>query len=666
MSYLEFDQQELVNLEYSLSRETIRTNRRGSFASSTIIGCNTRKYHGLLICPLEDKQRHVLLSSLDATVLVQDTEFELGIHKYPGGQYYPKGHVYVQDFETEPIPKITYRMGDITLSREILLVEEEEKILARYTLNESSEPIKLKLHPFLAFRNIHTLSKANMEVQSQFEKIKNGISTRMYEHYPLLHMQCSKKNEFVPAPDWYYNIEYSEEQRRGYDYQEDLFVPGYFELELKKGESIIFAAGLSESSPNALKKLFESQLKKRIPRDSFENCLINSAQQFLVRNGEQTDLIAGYPWFGQWARDTFIALPGLTLSIQDDKSCKAVLDSVSNNLNGALFANADTNKNTVYNSADAPLWYFWSVQKYVAYKGSQAGIWKNYGSKMKTILQGYRHGTDYNIHMAENSLIHAASEGETLTWMDSVIDHCPVTPRMGFNVEINALWYNAVCFALELAKKARDKDFVSEWENLPEKIAYAFIETFWSPEDRYLADTVHDGEKDWAVRPNQIFAVSLPHSPLNNDMKKAVVDIVEQELLTTKGLRTLSPKHPDYKGIYDGNAYQRDMAYHQGTVWPWLLGHFCEAYLKIYEKSGLARVKQWYHSFEEDMRIHGVGSISEVYDGDPPHRPNGAISQAWSVSEVLRIKQLIEEVEQGTPLAPKKKTTQKSTKKKTK
>ncbi|MEO1655465.1 MAG: glycogen debranching enzyme N-terminal domain-containing protein, partial [Bacteroidota bacterium] len=359
MSYLEFDKKELVNLEYSLSRETVRTNRRGSFASSTIIGCNTRRYHGLLICPVFENQRHVLLSSLDVTVVQEDWEFELGIHKYPGGLYQPKGHIYVKDFDTEPIPKLTYRIGDAELSREILLVEEEEKILARYTLIQAKRPYKLRLRPFLACREIHNLAKANMDVRSDFEPIKNGIRFQMYENYPSLFMQSSRKIEYVPAPDWHYNIEYPEEQKRGYHYHEDLFVPGFFEIEVKPGDSFVFSVGLRESNPAGLKKLFTAQLKKRIPRDSFENCLINSAQQFLIKNGDHTDLIAGYPWFGQWARDTFIALPGLTLAIGDKSSCKAILDSQDNDT--ALIANMDTRTNSVFNAADAPLWYCWAV-----------------------------------------------------------------------------------------------------------------------------------------------------------------------------------------------------------------------------------------------------------------------------------------------------------------
>ncbi|MDX2302227.1 MAG: amylo-alpha-1,6-glucosidase [Microscillaceae bacterium] len=649
MSYLEFDKQALVNLEYSLSRETIRTNRGGSFACSTIVGCNTRKYHGLLICPLEDGKRHVLLSSLDVSVIQQGTEFQLGIHKFPGGLFMPKGHMYVRDFDTEPIPKLTYRIGDTVLSREILLVEEEEKILARFTLIDSQDPIRLKMTPFLAFREIHKLSKANMEVNSDYETIEGGIKFRLYDNYPNLYLQCSKASEFVPAPDWYYNIEYIEEQKRGYDYQEDLFVNGYFEVDLKKGESFIFSAGLQETPSKSLKKLFDSEIKKRIPRDGYENCLLNSAQQFLVRNGDKTDLIAGYPWFGQWARDTFIALPGLTIAIGDKKSCKSVLDTTSASLQGPLFYNVDTtHSKVIHHSADAPLWYFWAIQKYAEVTGKPAKLWETYGDKMKIILYGYRNGTAFNIHMTDAGLIYAGVDGEALTWMDSVIDDKPVTPRVGMPVEINALWYNAVAFSLELARAAKDEQFMAEWEYLPEKIKDSFVKTFWSNQKRYLADCVRGEYIDWSVRPNQVFAVSLPYSPLDNDQKRAVLNIVESDLLTPKGLRTLSPKHPDYRGIYGGSPEDRDTAYHQGTVWPWLLGHFCEAYLKLYKKSALDKVKSWYHNFEDDMRMHGIGSISEIYDGNPPYRPNGAISQAWSVGEVLRIRYMIQKMEENT------------------
>ena len=644
MSYLRFDKSQLINLEYSLGKEILRTNRAGSYASMTIIGCNTRKYHGLLVCPVDqlDGERHVLLSSLDETVIQHGKEFNIGIHKYEGDNYEPKGHKYVRDFEAETIPVTIIRVGGVVLRKERLLVENDEQILIKYTLLEAHSPTILRFKPFLAFRNIHALSKSNLIANTKSEFVPNGIKSKLYNGYPYLHMQFSKSVDFIPVPDWYYNVEYLEEQKRGYDYKEDLFVPGYFELPIKKGESVVFSGSTKEVNPNSITRRFTAELKKRVPRDDFKNCLINSAQQFIVRKKGETQIIAGFPWFDCWGRDTFISLPGLTLSIDDPKTFLQVTDTEVKKLKGGLFPNMGSGEDAAYNSVDAPLWFFWAIQQYVDYAGSEMSVWKKYSGHMKAILAAYREGASFNIRMQENGLIWAGEEGKALTWMDAVVNGYPVTQRKGFAVEINTLWYNAVKFALELAEKAGDKKFVKEWENMPEKIKESFRIVFCDPDKAYLADYVDGDYKDWSVRPNQIFAVSFKYSPLDNDKKKQVLDTVRKELLTPRGLRTLSPKNPDYKAVYEGNQEQRDKAYHQGTVWPWLLGHFCEGYLKLHKKSGIGFVRQLVEGFEEVMSEHGIGSISEIYDGNPPHLPRGAISQAWSVAEILRILTMLE------------------------
>ncbi len=644
MSYLRFDKSQLINLEYSLGKEILRTNRAGSYASMTIIGCNTRKYHGLLVCPVDqlDGERHVLLSSLDETVIQHGKEFNIGIHKYQGDNYEPKGHKYVRDFEAETIPVTIIRVGGVVLRKERLLVENDEQVLIKYTLLEAHSLTILRFKPFLAFRNIHALSKYNLIANTKSEFVPNGIKSKLYNGYTYLHMQFSKSVDFIPVPDWYYNVEYLEEQKRGYDYKEDLFIPGYFELPIKKGESVVFSGSTKEVNPNSITRRFTAELKKRVPRDNFKNCLINSAQQFIVRKKGETRIIAGFPWFDCWGRDTFISLPGLTLSIDDSKTFLQVTDTEVKKLKGGLFPNMGSGEDAAYNSVDAPLWFFWAIQQYVDYAGSEISVWKKYSDHMKAILAAYREGTSFNIRMQENGLIWAGEEGKALTWMDAVVDGYPVTQRKGFAVEINTLWYNAVKFAFELAEKAGDNKFVKEWVNMPEKIKESFRIVFCDPDKAYLADYVDGDYKDWSVRPNQIFAVSFKYSPLDNDKKKQVLDTVRKELLTPRGLRTLSPKNPDYKAVYEGNQEQRDKAYHQGTVWPWLLGHFCEGYLKLYKKSGIGFVRQLVEGFEEVMSEHGIGSISEIYDGNPPHLPGGAISQAWSVAEILRILTMLE------------------------
>ncbi len=647
MSYLNFDKSELVNLEYSLSREMLRSNRAGSYANTTIIACNTRKYHGLLVCPMEhlDGDKHVLLSTLDCTIVQGKSEFNLGMHKYQGDLYNPKGHKYIQDFRAENVLQIFYQVGGVRLVRESLLVEKEQQFILKYTILEADKPTVLKFTPFLAFRNVHTLSKANMHAQTRGKLIKNGMKIRLYDGYPFLHMQFSKAVQFVPTPDWYYNIEYIEEQRRGYDYKEDLFVPGYFEIPARKGESIYFSATTFETNPDTIKRKYSVEAGKRIKRDSFKNCLINSAQQFILRKEKKTEITAGFPWYGTSRRHTFISLPGLTLPLHDTKTFKAVMDTMVDGLENGLFPYMGRDDNYANNSVDASLWFIWAIQKYVIKTNEFSLVWKKYGPAIKSILKCYREGTIESIHMLENGLIYAGEVGKALTWMNAVVNGKPVTPRTGCNVEVNALWYNGIVFALELAEKNNDQVFIKKWKGLADKVKQSFIDVFWDNDKKYLADTV-DGEfRDFTVRPNQVIATSVPYSPIADSMKQAVLDIVKRDLLTPRGLRSLAPSHPDYVGKYEGNHEQRDLAFHQGTVWPWLIGPFCEGYLRLYKNSGLSLVKSIIRDFEPTMSEHGIGSISEVYDGDPPYSPRGAISQAWSVAALLDIIDRVEEME---------------------
>jgi predicted glycogen debranching enzyme len=645
MSYLKFDKAQLVNLEYSLNREILRTNRAGSYALTTLVGCNTRKYHGLLVCPLEyfGGEHHVLLSGVDETIIQHDQAFNIGIRKYKGDHFEPKGHKYIRDFEADMLPVITFRVGGVVLTRERVLAERQEQIMIKYTLLEAQSSTMLKLQPFLAFRENHRLSKSNLYANTRAEGAKNGLKFRLYEGYPYLHIQCSKPAEFVPVPDWYFNVEYLREQERGYDFREDLYVPGYFEVPIRKGESIILSASTSEINPAGLKQKFIRESKKRIPRNNFKNCLLNSAQQFFIHRKDELDIIAGYPWFGVWGRDTFIALPGLTLALGHPDACRRVLDSQVKKMKGGLFPNIEGSSGHAFNSVDAPLWFIWAVQQYAAHVKSPDDVWSRYHKYILEILTAYRDGTEYNIRMEHNGLIRAGQEGKALTWMDAVVHDGPVTPRIGMNVEINALWYNAIMFYLDLAEQAGHFDQVAEWADLPGKIAESFLAEFWDDDKEYLADTINGDDKDWSIRPNQVFAVSLPFSPLTNEIKKAVLDILENELLTPRGLRTLSPRNPEYKGVYQGTQEERDRAYHQGTVWPWLFGHFAEGYLKLFRKSGIARIRKLLDGFEEEMVNDGIGSISEIYDGDPPHHGRGAISQAWSVAEILRVMQLLDQ-----------------------
>ncbi|MBN1108161.1 MAG: glycogen debranching enzyme family protein [Bacteroidales bacterium] len=643
MSYIKFDKCKIVNLEYSLGREIIRTNRAGSYASTTIVECNTRKYHGLLVCPVDELGggRFVLLSAVDVTVLNNNQSFNLGIRKYKGDYYSPKGHKYIEDFSTEVIPSRVFRVGNVLLQVERLLVHDEEQLLVRYTVLEAAEEMKIQLKPFLAFRSIHELTHANMAANTKIEPVKNGIKMKLYEGFPYLNMQFSSRPEFVHVPDWYLGVEYIEEQKRGYDYSEDLFCPGFFEFRAKKGDTIVFSASTKEENPNGFKTKFSKTVSRKIPRDSFVHCLRNAAQQFVERRGEDTLIIAGYPWFGSWGRDTFISLPGIALARHKLDLYRAVLDTQVRRMKDGLFPNMGTKGHYAFNSVDAPLWFFWALQQYVLNGGTDCC--ERYGDAAKSVLSAYRNGTDYNILMTENGLIYAGAPGKALTWMDAVVNGVPVTQRSGYAVEINALWYNAVSFVLDLAKSGKDRKFVKEYAHLPELIKNSFIEMFWDEKTGYLADYVNEEEgKNFFKRPNMLIAVSLPYSMLDKEQMKKVLDVADKELLTPRGIRTLSPGNKFYKGTYCGNQETRDNAYHQGTVWPWLLGPFCEGWLKVYGKQGAQKIKNIIYGLEECMSEHGISTLSEIHDGDPPHNPRGAVSQAWSVGEVLRIIDLLE------------------------
>lgn len=645
MSYIDFNKAQLVNLKYSLYRELLRTNRAGSYASTSIITTNTRKYHGLLVAPQPkiDDNNHVLLSEIDETIIANNFEFHVGMRMYPGGIYDPKGHKYLKEFVSDPNPRLVYRMGGIVFIKEYIFSANDNRMFIKYTLEKASQNVIFRLKPFLAYRSVHHLSKANSYVKDGYESIKNGVSWQMYDGYSRLYMQFSKKPAYYHEPHWYYGIEYMMERKRGYDSTEDLYVPGYFDVKLKAGESIIISVSLNEKDPSKIRRQYSSEIKKRTPRNNFDNCLHNAAEEFIIRNGDSAEVVAGYPWFGRWGRDTFIALPGLTLTRDDINSFLEVTRTMIKELKNGLFPNVGSGEKAAYNSVDTSLWFFWALQKLNEYD-SKIDIWKEFGPAIKKILNAFRKGTLYNIKMHDNGLIWSGEKGKALTWMDAVVDGKPVTPRNGYAVDINALWYNAVCFSLELATWAKDSTFIKKWKKWPEIISASFNEVFWNEDKGYLADFVMGETKDWSVRPNMLFAVSMPFGLLSDEKNFKVLNVVKNELLTSRGLRTLSPKNKDYKGTYYGDQKERDRAYHQGTAWPWLLGAYADAYLKVFGNSAKEALLELYHGFESEMTVDGIGTISEVYDGNPPHLSGGAISQAWSVSELLRIKKMADNI----------------------
>lgn len=650
MAALTFDKSELGNLEYSLQREMLATDRIGGYMSTTIVCCNTRRYHGLIVSPIDNSDRtYVLLSSLDESIIQHDQTFNLALHRFKG-TYEPRGHKYITDFEYTPTPTITYRVGGVILKKEMLWIHKRTQLMIRYTLVDAHSETRLRLRPFLAFRDKHALTHANMEADGHSYPAMNGVKCRLYGCFPWLYLQTNKPGtEFVPAPDWYYNFEYQQDIARGYEGHEDLMTTGYFETELKKGESIIFSASLDEmGSTKTIDELFEGSIARRTHKIDFISCLEHSARQFLIRRpGNRTEVIAGYPWHGVSGRQTFISLPGITLRQNHKEDCMDALDTQVRNMCNGMFC-GDFSAAV---GADTPLWFFWTLQQLEPQIGAKA-LWERYGEAMKQILASYKRGIAGRVILNDNGLVWASAENTPLTWMNSTIAGKPVTPRNGYQVEVNALWYNALCYTLRLAGENADKEFVKEWENLPEKTKASFNELFLLS-DGYLADFVGFEGLDRDIRPNMIIACALPYKMLDEEAQLAVIQTVRQHLLTPKGLRTLSPRNPLYKGSQEGTPEERDFAAKNGSVWPWLLEFYVQACFDMNGDAFLPEAEEILANFNEDIQSYGIGSIGELFDADPPYAPRGAISQAWSVGSVVDIFAMIQARKANRPEEPK-------------
>lgn len=644
MSYLRFEKALMTNLQDSLPKELLRTNRSGAYSCSTIVDCNTRKYHGLLVVPVPeiDDDNHVLLSSLDVTVVQHGAEFNLGLHKYQGNNFSPMGHKYIREFDCDKVPTTIYRVGGVLLKKEVVFQHYEDRILIRYTLVDAHSATTLRFRPFLAFRSVRQFTHENTVASRDFYPVDNGIKTCMYEGYPDLYMQFSKKNEFVFHPDWYRGVEYPKEQERGYASTEDLYVPGYFEMPIKKGESIVFSAAISSIKPSALKKLFDEEVAERSPRDNFFHCLVNAAHQFHIRTkNDDRYLLAGYPWFKCRARDTFISLPGLTLSIEEQDYFELVMKTAERGIREFMAGKPLTGLMTEIAQPDVLLWAIWAIQQY-AKEASLEKCNEMYGKLVADIVKFIEANKHNNLELRENGLLYSEGKKKAVTWMNSTANGSPVVPRTGYIVEFNALWYNALCFAASLSELSGNNAQVDHLNKLAEKVKTSFVEVFLN-EHGYLFDYVDDKDpRDWSVRPNMIFAAAFDYSPLDQAQKKGVVDICTRELLTPKGLRSLSPKSGGYNPMYVGPQTQRDYAYHQGTAWPWLGGFYMEASLKLYKRTRLSFIERQMVGYEDEMSYHCLGTIPELFDGNPPFHGRGGISFAMNVGEVLRTLELLE------------------------
>jgi predicted glycogen debranching enzyme len=640
MAYISFDKILMTNLERSLSKEIIRTNRAGTYSSSSLVDCNTRKYHGLLVTPLPDLDdaNHVIVSSLDETVVQHGAEFNLGLHQYNGNHFSPNGHKYIRQFDCEVVSRTVYRVGGVILSKERLLVGFEPRILLKYTLLDSHSPTSIRFRPFLAFRRVDELTNANPLADNSFEDIQNGISVQMYEKYPRLFMQFSKKNTYSHSPDWYKNVKYYKEEQRGYANLEDLYVPGEFEMPMKKGETVIFSAGFSEIEPNKLKILWDYEYSKRNLRTDMYNCLKNSAQQFYLREGNKAYLLAGYPWFKPRARDQFIALAPCTLSIGRTDYFEDIMRTSIDEIQRFISGQKTEFKIEGLDAPDALLWFINLVQQYETYSSPEMAA-KKYGKLVVEIVDFIRKQKHQRLLLHSKGLLYVDGRTTPATWMDAEENGRPITPRTGYVVEINALWYNALKYAASISALTNNKHAAELFESQAETMKEAFVATFWN--GFYLFDFVNGDYRDREVRPNMIYAVGLPYSPLSRTQQKAVLDIVTRELLTPKGLRTLSPKSGYYRPNYVGGHLERNRNYHNGPVWPFTFSTFVDAYLKIYKDSGLSFVKRMLIGFEAEMPELCIGTLNELYDGNPPFRGHGGMASAASVAAILKVMKTI-------------------------
>ena len=643
MGYIRFEKSLMTNLEETLPKELLRTNRSGAYACSSILDCNTRKYHGLLVLPISeiDDDNHVLLSALDVSVVQHGAVFNLGVHKYRGNTYSPNGHKYIREFNCDKVPTTLYRVGGVLLRKEMVFQHFEDRILIRYTLEDAHSATTLRFKPFLAFRSVREYTHENTVASREYHEVENGIKTCMYAGYPDLFMQFSKKNTFVFEPNWYRGLEYPKEQERGYDANEDLYVPGYFEMNIKKGESIVFSASIKEFTTKGLCQLFEDEVNERSPRDNFLHCLINAAHQFHISEGNGDEyILAGYPWFKCRARDTFVALPGLTLAIEEESYFEAVMRTAERGLREFMDDKPLTVNIAEIEQPDVLLWAVWAIQQYGRETGKERCIEK-YGQLVKDIIIYIRSNKHPNLTLDDNGLIRTNGKDKAVTWMNSTINGKPAVPRSGYIVEFNALWYNALKFAATIATDMGEPHETENLEEMAERCKKAFVDTFLN-EYGYLYDYVDGNMVDWSVRPNMIFAVALDYSPLELNQKKSVLDVCTRELLTPKGLRTLSPKSGGYNPMYVGSQIQRDYAYHQGTAWPWLGGFYMEACLKLYKRTRLSFIERQMVGYEDEMFYHCLGTIPELFDGNPPFHGRGAISFAMNVGEILRTLELLE------------------------
>jgi predicted glycogen debranching enzyme len=630
MGEIRSDQSVCQDLGQSLNREWLETNGIGGFASSTITGANTRRYHGLLVAATEPPAvRCLLLSKLEETLVVGGQRFELSTNVYPGAVH-PEGYRYLAEFRVDPFPVFTFHAGGVTLEKRVFMVQGENTVVVEYETTDGPE-CQLELRPLIAFRGYHDLTHENSALNGNLNQSAGSFSMQPYPGLPELHVAHNAR-ALKRRGHWYFHFEYPVERERELDFQEDLFCPCVLEFDLAPNTPAVVIAStvMHNATESASLKVNEIGRRARISPsgDPFVATLTAAAGQFIVRRGDLHTIIAGYPWFSDWARDTMIALPGLTLVTGRFDVARDILLAFAGCLDRGMLPNTfpDTGAPPEYNTVDATLWFFEAVRQYLEHSNDLEFVSTQLYDKLKSIIECHVNGTRFGIHLDTDGLLSAGDSTTQLTWMDARIGDRPVTPRNGKPVEIQALWYNALRFIATLASDA-------QYEDLATKAEKSINDSFWNEYAGYLYDVVDGDRRDSSLRPNQVIALSLGYCAIPEARARRILAAVEHSLLTPYGLRTLAPFDPAYRGRYEGSIADRDSAYHQGTVWPWLLGPFITADARFNGQ----RERGLLDPLRDFALSRGTGHIPEIFDGDPPHEPRGCFSQAWSVAEILRM-----------------------------
>ena len=634
MAFLKFNKAELVNLSYSLKREIISANKTGAYCNTSIVTCNTRRYHGLYAVTLDrfGGDKFLLLSALDESFIVGGQQFNLGIHCY-GDIYEPRGHKYVVDFDDDPVPTITYKVGEIIFRKSLLLVPDKDQLFIRYELVSCPAGATLQLRPFLPFRNIHALTQENDAANTGFSAVEHGASFCLYNGFPNLVLQTSKAGfKFVHAPAWYKGITYSDEYRRGFDCREDILSPGWFEGAMKQGDVLVVSVSKYEESPKGFTRAYNSALSKIKPIVSGRDQLLHWADIFITNHNDRKKVTAGFSWlYTGLLRETLIALPGLTLYAGGDTATfEEVLDNLIEDEQERLLRRTT--------QVESPLFVASDLQAYISFGADPAKVWKKYGGTVKGIIESYLPGVRKEVAMHPNGLLWAQADRVALSWMNAYVNGNPVTERPGYQVETNAFWYNSICFALDMeAKYGRDKNFIARWSPIRDSIKLNFQKVFWNERRGCLADYVDGYGQNLDIRPNQLMAIWVENSPLDEMLHPSVFRVVADELETRRGLRTLSPRDEKYKGVYEGSQIDRDLSYQQGSAWVFLIEYYVAVGFKLYGPAFYKKAEWLVEGFYEDLSKHGVGAFSELYDGDPPQEPHGAVASALSTAALLAV-----------------------------